>query len=515
MFSNIKTLSLIIKNVTFIALIILTCELYVAYGSNTDGECPENANANMTKNLADLRMVIIGKRKVGKSSLANVLLGRHPYDDTDEINNLDFECGCFAPRQSTNGKEVDTKDTCYDTQSWLGVDSNEMVTIVDTPGFGGFGGDQQNFSSLKKEHAFIDGIADKLKNDIQYVNAFVIAFRHDVDNRMTREIADMILVFKNMFGEEFWNHVIVEITRWGHDQKSIEDRDEQNKSETKQAQDWNKIFMSEPFNSPHELPFVFIDSHYNTQIETNSDGIIVTTAQHVQEDTEAFNNNTEVLFNFLQNSTKFNLTGISAVKTELGRMLEEIQELKRNRTELERELEEIKNRSPVTFKIPIYKTVTWPVYERVTRIVRKNVTVFVDRPIVTPAPQNDNNELVYSNGTFIGFGIGMCILGICIGALFSCFVSKKKSNGTEENENEDEENNSKKDDDSHNGDEEEAVPEEMQKLNDTKIEIDAEETIPEEKHKLIDTKIEIDGKETLPEEMQKLNDTKIEIVSEK
>ena len=70
----------------------------------------------------------------------------------------------------------------------------------------------------------------------------------------------------------------------------------------------------------------------------------------------------------------------------------------------------------------------------------------------------------------------MCILGICIGALFSCFVSKKKSNGTEENENEDEENNSKKDDDSHNGDEEEAVPEEMQKLNDTKIKNPAEIT---------------------------------------
>ena len=487
----------------FTALIILTYECYATNASNTNGTCPENANANMTKNFADLRMVIIGKHRVGKSSLANVLLGRHPEYDRDKIKNLGFECGCFAPTQGTN---VNTTDTCYDTQYWLGVDSNEMVTIVDTPGFAGFGGNDQ-FDSLKQEHAFIDGIADKLKNDIQYVNAFVIAFHH-VDYRMTREIADMILLFKNMFGEEFWNHVIVEITHWEHDQESIIVRNEEKKSETKQAQYWNKILMSEPFNSPKKIPFVFIDSHYNTIVNE------AITAQHVQEDTAAFNNNTEILFNFLQNSTKFNLTGISAVKTELGRMLEEIQDLKRNRTELERELEEIKNKPPVTLKIPIYKTVTWPVYERVTRIVRRNVTVFVDRPGVTQAPQK-NNELVYSNGTFIGFGIGMCILGICIGALFSCFVSKKKSNSTEENVNEDEENNSKKDDDSHNGDEEEAVPEEMQKLNDTKIEIDAEETIPEEKHKLIDTKIEIDGKETLPEEMQKLNDTKIEIVSEK
>ena len=437
----------------FTALIILTYECYATNASNTNGTCPENANANMTKNFADLRMVIIGKHRVGKSSLANVLLGRHPEYDRDQIQNLGFECGCFAPTQGTN---VNTKDTCYDTQYWLGVDSNEMVTIVDTPGFAGFGGDDQ-FDSLKQEHAFIDGIADKLKNDIQYVNAFVIAFHQNVDNRMTREIADMILVFKNMFGEEFWNHVIVEITHWGHDQESIIERNEQKKNETKQAQDWNKILMSEPFNSPKKLPFVFIDSHYNTIVNE------AITAQHVQEDTAAFNNNTEILFNFLQNSTKFNLTGISAVKTELGRMLEEIQDLKRNRTELERELEEIKNKPPVTFKIPIYKTVTWPdyermleeiqdlkrnrtelereleeiknkppvtfkipiyktvtwpVYERVTRIVRRNVTVFVDRPGVTQAPQK-NNELVYSNGTFIGFGIGMGILGICIGALFS------------------------------------------------------------------------------------------------
>ena len=71
--------------------------------------------------LAEPKLVIMGATGVGKSSLANVLLGESP------------ECAnCTLP--ICPGTEPCSNTTSYAVGQWLGDGDN--FTVVDTPGFG-------------------------------------------------------------------------------------------------------------------------------------------------------------------------------------------------------------------------------------------------------------------------------------------------------------------------------------------------------------------------------------------
>ena len=69
--------------------------------------------------LTKPHLVILGATGVGKSSLANVLLGEHP-----DCDNCTFP---VCP-----GGNSCTKETAYAVGNWIGGGSN--FTIVDTPG---------------------------------------------------------------------------------------------------------------------------------------------------------------------------------------------------------------------------------------------------------------------------------------------------------------------------------------------------------------------------------------------
>ena len=100
----------------------------------------------------------------------------------------EFKNGCFH----VSRRLVDsiTKDTCADQGHWLGDSDKGWITVIDTPGFG---------NKLVEEEETIEKLVTTLKDEIKYVNVFVIAFR------------SMISIFEKMFGHKFWDNVILEL----------------------------------------------------------------------------------------------------------------------------------------------------------------------------------------------------------------------------------------------------------------------------------------------------------------
>jgi len=200
---------------------------------------------NENDEMPSPRIVILGGTGVGKSSLANVLIGRDKnYQNPDSY-------GCFHVGAGT---EAVTKATCAQAGSYLGNQGGPNVTIIDTPGFG---------DDIENEQITIDELIDVLKDEVKYVHVFVIAFNGE-SPRMTIALKSMISLFQKMFGNLFWENTIFEVTRWGFDERSVENRKDKGENEEKWQTEWNDWFhqlfdISRSIN----LKAVFIDTFYD------------------------------------------------------------------------------------------------------------------------------------------------------------------------------------------------------------------------------------------------------------
>ena len=159
------------------------------------------------------RIIIIGKTGVGKSSLANVLMGR-----AKNYNGQGFDGGCFKA-DVPNSKDPVTKRTCSDTGPWLGNTSNPNVTIIDTSGL--------QAMDLELEERSVYDLAARLKGDYKFIHAFVLTFNGAGNFKLTRDMWSMIKLFERMFGDNFWCNVILEFTHWGHSALDVHNREKQ------------------------------------------------------------------------------------------------------------------------------------------------------------------------------------------------------------------------------------------------------------------------------------------------
>ena len=94
-----------------------------------------------------------------------------------------------------------THSTCAEAGTWAGTGG--PVTVIDTPGFG---------DTLERDEENVEELVKILKEDLQYIHAFVIVFNGQ-SPRFTYGLKSMLKLFQNMFGPGFWPNVIFAVSR--------------------------------------------------------------------------------------------------------------------------------------------------------------------------------------------------------------------------------------------------------------------------------------------------------------
>jgi len=153
----------------------------------------------LVPDLPNPRIVIVGPTGAGKSSLANAFLGCDP-----SFSQCTFEV-CW-------GTDSCTKETSYGFGPWLGKGPN--FTVVDTPGFG---------DSDNEEEILIEEMMDTLANVIDHAGTILLT----LDGRTTRFSDSLTTMLKRMtiiFGQNWWDYVVIGVSFWAYDQDSIDDR---------------------------------------------------------------------------------------------------------------------------------------------------------------------------------------------------------------------------------------------------------------------------------------------------
>ena len=353
------------------------------------------------------RIIMIGETGVGKSSLANVLMGRDKKDNGStwlDKNGNRPGYGCFKSDDTWDGKIVTTK-TCSDTGHYLGKLSYPNVTIIDTPGFGD--------KNLEAEEKTIDDLVSFLRDHVKFIHAFVIVINGGATPRLNRQMITMLNLFTKMFGDHFWNNAIMEFSFWDFDQRIAEGRLRKHPPQTEEAwADYINVKLRDKLKVPKNLTAIFIDSHYD-----NKTGDGYEFGNYTKYTTE--------LLEFAQKATPFACKDVKVVKLELRKVLEELESERQNHTRLLMErnvIEKIKDEYFHDLKeCNADKTDCAAKLETRT-------TELQECKGPTASHEDTTEPPVISAGVsliaFVFFGLGMLLLGVGIG-----FFIKRNSKG--------------------------------------------------------------------------------------
>ena len=364
------------------------------------------------------RMIMIGETGVGKSSLANVLMGRDKKDDGSgylDKNGSRPGYGCFKSDDSWDGNIVTTK-TCSDTGHYLGKPSNPKVTIIDTPGFGD--------KNLAAEEATIDDLVSFLRDHVKFIHAFVIVINGDVTLRLNRQMRTMLNLFTKMFGDEFWNNAILEFSHWDFDERKAENRRRVHppKTEASLTKEINNILRSK-LKLRKDLPAIFIDSYYDN--DTAGTGYEVGN----------YSKYTYELLDFAQKATPFACKDVKVVKLELRKVLEELELERQNHSRLliEKELiEKIKDEYFADLR-----QCNDEKNDCMTKLETRTTELEECKTNLSGVYNNIKESTVVEAGTsftlisFIFFGLGTLLVGFGIGYLIKR-TTKGRISGDEE-----------------------------------------------------------------------------------
>ena len=242
------------------------------------------------------RIVILGQSGAGKSSLANVLLGRAKnYQNNDSTT----KNGCFMVKK---GNQPTTKATCPLQRHWLGDTSQPNITVIDTPGFG---------DKPEEDKKTIDGLVEWLRDYVKFVHVFMIAFPQG-EERLTNSLREMLRQFQDIFGDEFWSNTILVATKWHYDQVAVNRRKEKGTTEKWWIDMINQEVLKNELNVRQELDAVFIDTYHDKENEY---------------EVNKFEENTKKLWIFAKSMdhTSFECKDIKIAITQIGKLQDKIE----------------------------------------------------------------------------------------------------------------------------------------------------------------------------------------------
>merc|ERR1712179_867540 len=187
---------------------------------------------------------VVGPTGAGKSSLANALLGCDPRQPD-----------CMFP--VCGGLASCTKETTIGTGPWLGNGVN--FTVVDTPGFG---------DSSDEDEKLIEEMMEVLDGSLGYSNTILLLFDGQTA-RFSSGLHAMLRQMSALFGEAWWDYMIIGVSKWSYSQAEIDKRQADcdyygDPSENCKNEAW---FMreidgqlQEKFHLSENFTFAFIDS---------------------------------------------------------------------------------------------------------------------------------------------------------------------------------------------------------------------------------------------------------------
>eukprot|EP00092_Neocalanus_flemingeri_P014148 GFUD01015262.1.p1 GENE.GFUD01015262.1~~GFUD01015262.1.p1 ORF type:complete len:415 (-),score=114.28 GFUD01015262.1:300-1544(-) len=341
-------------------IFVLTIVLQISHGART---------TNNEDRYPSPRVVILGATGVGKSSLANVLVGRDK-----NYGGRNFRNGCF---KVSTGLDSITKQTCADQGYWLGDLTKRRFTVIDTPGFG---------DQLIEEEKTIENLVTTLRDQIQYVHVFIIAFKQ-TDNRMTNSLRSMISLFEKMFGKKFWDNAILEATHWNHGEDAERIRMDSHPAITQKfwTDEFNRILKRE-YNLKKDLKSIFIDTYYDHSSEF---------------ETAVFYNNSQSLLDYSLSREPFECKDIEIALTEIRQLQNHIDSLVREEQDKKNIIQDLIEQRNELQKIVNLHGLT------------------------TPSPNSERQEgstycsinKCYTPTEFAMFGIGAIVMGVMLGVI--------------------------------------------------------------------------------------------------
>jgi len=181
-------------------------------------------------------LTILGGTGVGKSSIANVLMGEN--EDCD---------ACIF--RACPGTDSCTKEAQYTCGPWLGKPSNRNFVVVDTPGFGDSDSDM---ASLLQDTIRV------LKQNVSMTHMFLLAF-DGTNPRLTSGLQQMLHQLESVFGTAFWDNAELLITKWSMDQHSLKMRIRSGQDKAWLTRSMNKALQAKT-HLDRNLTAFFIDS---------------------------------------------------------------------------------------------------------------------------------------------------------------------------------------------------------------------------------------------------------------